>query len=54
MVFLLIPQGFAAEYFVGKKGLDTQTGLSREAAFLTIQKGLAALQSGDTLTIGRG
>ncbi len=44
----------ATEFFVNKQGLDSNAGTSREAAFLTIQKGVDALQPGDTLTIGRG
>jgi len=44
----------ATEFFVNKQGLDSNAGMSREAAFLTIQKGVDALQPGDTLTIGRG
>ena len=44
----------AAEYFVGKGGNDAHDGLSRERAFLTIQKGVDALQPGDTLTIAPG
>ena len=51
---VMTPQALAVEYFVNKRGLDTNAGTSREAAFLTIQKGLDAVQSGDTLTIGRG
>lgn len=44
----------AAEYFVTKEGSDASNGTSRQTAFLTIQKGVNALQPGDTLTIGRG
>ena len=44
----------AAEYFVSKDGNDANDGASREAAFLTIQKGVDALKPGDTLTIGPG
>lgn len=44
----------AAEFFVNKQGLDSNTGTSRAKAFLTIQKGVDALQPGDTLSIGRG
>jgi hypothetical protein len=44
----------AAEYFVSKNGRDTHPGTSREAALATIQKGVDALQPGDTLTIGPG
>ena len=44
----------AAEYFVGKHGADTNDGLRRETAFATIQKGVDALKSGDTLTIMPG
>jgi len=47
-------QAWAAEHFVNKQGKDTNSGLSREAAFLTIQKGVEALKPGDTLTIGPG
>jgi len=44
----------AAEYFVSKASHDGNDGLSRERAFLTIQKGADALKPGDTLTIGPG
>jgi len=44
----------AAEYFVTKQGNDANNGASREMAFLTIQKGVDALQPGDTLKIGPG
>jgi len=43
-----------AEYFVGKRGLDSNEGLRREAPFATIQRGMTALKPGDTLTIGPG
>jgi hypothetical protein len=51
---LVIGQLYAAEYFVNKQGLDGNDGLSRENGFATIQKGVDALRSGDTLTIGPG
>lgn len=41
----------ATEFFVSKKGNDVNTGTTREATFLTIQKGVNALQPGDTVTI---
>ncbi len=44
----------ATEFFVNKQGLDSNVGTSRAKAFLTIQKGVDALQPGDTLSIGRG
>ena len=44
----------AAEFFVHKQGLDSNAGTSRETAFLTVQKGVDALNPGDTLTVGRG
>ena len=44
----------AMEFFVNKEGLDSNAGTSREAAFLTVQKGVNALEPGDTLTVGRG
>jgi len=44
----------AAEWFVGPVGKDTNDGHSRDAAFVTIQKGLDAMASGDTLTIAPG
>jgi len=44
----------AAEYFVNKHGNDANDGLAKEKAFLTIQKGLDALKTGDTLTIVPG
>ena len=42
------------EYFVNKQGNDANNGRSREAAFLTIQKGVDAMKTGDTLTVGPG
>jgi len=50
----LLGRADAAEYSVTKRGNDANDGLSRERAFLTIQKGVDALQPGDTLTIGPG
>jgi len=54
LLLLLSTALHATEFFVNKQGLDSNAGASREAAFLTIQKGVDALQPGDTLTIGRG
>lgn len=45
---------YSAEFFVNKGGSDKNDGLSREKAFLTIQKGVDALQAGDSLSIGPG
>lgn len=42
---------FAAEYFVALDGDDTRDGRSREQAFATVQRGVDALEPGDTLTI---
>lgn len=44
----------AAEYFVSKSGNDINNGTTKKQAFLTIQKGVDALNSGDTLTILSG
>lgn len=44
----------AAEYFVSLQGNDSNSGLSLEAPFLTIQRGVDALVPGDTLTIAPG
>jgi hypothetical protein len=44
----------AADYFVTKRGSDANGGLSRDQAFLSIQKGVDTLSPGDTLTIGPG
>ncbi|MFA7157993.1 MAG: tetratricopeptide repeat protein [Kiritimatiellia bacterium] len=44
----------AAEYFVNKQGDDANAGTARDKAFLTIQKGVDALATGDTLSIGPG
>lgn len=46
--------GNATEYFVGKQGNDANDGTNKAKSFLTIQKGLDALQAGDVLTIGPG
>ena len=54
-VFLAaVPSVRGAEYFVGKQGNDGSDGLTKEKAFLTVQKGLDALKTGDTLTIAPG
>ena len=53
-VFLTALPAFGAEYFVNKQGNDANNGLTRDRAFLTIQKGLDALKAGDTLTVGPG
>ncbi|GAF78667.1 unnamed protein product, partial [marine sediment metagenome] len=50
----LITNLHAAEHFVNKQGSNANNGASRETAFLTIQKGVDALQPGDTLSIGPG
>ena len=47
-------QVWAAERYVNKQGKDTNSGLSRGTAFLTIQRGAEALKPGDTLSIGPG
>lgn len=39
------------EYFVSTQGDDTNDGRSMQTAFATVQKGVDALQAGDTLTI---
>ena len=44
----------ATERFVNTLGADTNDGLSRATALLTVQKGVDALIPGDTLTIGPG
>ena len=49
--------GFSAggtEHFVSRQGNDGNDGLAKEKAFLTIQKGVDALKTGDTLTIAPG
>ncbi|MFA7159362.1 MAG: chondroitinase-B domain-containing protein [Kiritimatiellia bacterium] len=53
-VFLVMIELNAMEYFVNKQGSDANEGTSREKAFATIQKGVDALQTGDTLTVGPG
>jgi len=45
---------FATEYFVTRQGDDSNLGTSRAQAFASIQKGVDALEPGDTLTIGPG
>ena len=51
---VLISSLGAADHFVSPQGLDTNPGTSRDAAFLTIQKGVDTLAPGDTLNIGPG
>ena len=53
-VFVTTPLATATEYFVSKRGADTNAGTSRDAAFASVQKGVDALQPGDTLTIAPG
>lgn len=48
------PQAWATDYFVNRHGNDANPGTSRATALATIQKGVDALQPGDTLTIGPG
>ena len=59
MSALLIPLSsigalHAAEFFVNQQGSDENGGATRARAFLTIERGVDALQPGDTLTIGPG
>jgi len=49
-----IPVAHATEYYVSKRGVDTNAGTSLSAAFASVQKGVDALQPGDTLTIAPG
>lgn len=42
------------EYFVAPDGDDARDGLSRESAFASVQRGLDALEPGDTLTLAPG
>jgi len=51
---LTMGQLSAAEYHVAKDGADTNDGRSAKTAFRTIQKGVDALEPGDTLTIAPG
>ena len=44
----------SAEYFVATHGDDANDGLGLQTAFATIQRGLDALETGDTLTIAPG
>ena len=54
LLILISTTVHATEFFVNKEGVDSNAGTSRDSAFVTIQKGVDALQPGDTLTIGRG
>ncbi len=54
LLFCALASAPAAEFFVQHSGDDSRSGRSRAEAFATIQKGLNALESGDTLTIGPG
>lgn len=51
---LLIATAWSADTYVSLEGDDTNDGTSPETAFRTIQKGVDALQPGDTLIIGPG
>ncbi len=53
-VLLVIGELNATEYFVNKRDNDADNGLRRGKVFLTVQKGIDALQAGDTLTVGPG
>jgi len=44
----------ASTNHVSKGGDDSQDGLRRESAFATIQRGVDALEPGDTLLVGPG
>jgi len=52
--FAAVFSASGTEYFVGKQGNDAGEGLSKEKAFLTVQKGLDSLKTGDILTIAPG
>lgn len=45
------PFSLATEYFLAVNGDDNNSGLSQTTAFATLQRGIDALQPGDTLTI---
>jgi len=44
----------ATEYFVSPQGRDANPGTAKDAAFLTVQKGVDTLKPGDTLTLAPG
>jgi hypothetical protein len=48
------PIAAGTNYFVTVTGSDTNSGLAREKAFRTVQRGVDALGAGDILTIGPG
>lgn len=50
----MCPAALATEYFVSKAGSDEHDGTSLATAFRTVQRGVDALQPGDTLTIAPG
>lgn len=54
MMWCGAPPSSAAEYVVATHGNDNHDGSSVEQAFRTIQRGLDALEPGDTLTIEPG
>ena len=54
VVVTCMNSAWSAEYFVAKNGSDSKDGSSLQNAFLTIQKGVDALNPGDTLTIAPG
>ncbi|NLZ64166.1 MAG: DUF1565 domain-containing protein, partial [Lentisphaerae bacterium] len=45
---------YAAEYFVSPGGNDSNTGLSQEQPFQTLQKAQSVFKAGDTLSIMPG
>jgi len=49
-----VSQLLAADYFVSKQGSDDNDGRTLATAFLTIQKGVDALEPGNTLTVSPG
>lgn len=55
MVSILMPGAARGrDYFVNQSGHDTNSGSSRTEPFLTIQRGVDALQPGDSLTVAPG
>lgn len=51
---MLAPLCESAIYYVSKTGSDLNDGITTETAFLTIQKGLNTVATGDTLSVGPG
>ncbi len=54
VVLLICSAALAENYYVSLKGDDSNKGMTEDAAFRTIKKGVSVLKAGDTLIIASG